>query len=290
MGIGGIVDTGFREFWTRDGLRLVGNLGGDADAPTVVLLHGGGQTRHSWSRAMKRLIAEGYRVVNFDARGHGDSSWSDTGDYSLLARARDLQTVVGDARPVALVGASMGGMTSFYAVGNALVPNAAALVLVDIVLRPAAAGVEKIQSFMRAHGDGFADLEEAMAAVTAYNPDRASRRDPSGLMKNLRRRDDGRLYWHWDPRMMAARPSAEPPAWSEDLLASARHVRIPTLLVRGGKSDIVDDAGVAELVELVPQTQVHCVADAGHMVAGDRNDAFNDSVVEFLRRCRFGGA
>lgn len=279
-----------REFRTRDGMRLVGDLGGHADAPMVVLLHGGGQTRHSWSRAMRRLIAEGYRVVNFDARGHGDSGWSDSGDYSLAARGADLQAVVGDAGPVALVGASMGGMTSFYAVGNALVPSATALVLVDIVLRPAAKGVEKIQSFMRAHGDGFADLEEAAAAITAYNPDRAPRRDPSGLMKNLRRREDGRLYWHWDPRMMEARPSAEPPAWSEDLLAAAKNVHIPTLLVRGGKSDIVDDAGVSELVELVPQTQVHCVAEAGHMVAGDRNDAFNDAVVEFLRQSRFGAA
>lgn len=276
------------EFCTGDGLRLVGDIGGHVDAPTVVLLHGGGQTRHSWSRAMMRLISEGYRVVNFDARGHGDSSWSVSGDYSLAARGTDLQTVVGDARPVALVGASMGGMTSFYAVGNALVPHATALILVDIVLRPAAKGVEKIQSFMRAHGNGFADLEEAAAAIMAYNPDRAVPRDPSGLMKNLRRREDGRLYWHWDPRMMEARPSAEPPAWSEDLLAAAKNVHIPTLLVRGGRSDIVDDAGVSELVELVPQTQVHCVADAGHMVAGDRNDAFNDAVVEFLRRSRFG--
>ncbi|WP_176593602.1 alpha/beta fold hydrolase [Sphingobium sp. EM0848] len=282
------MDISRREFRTPDGLTLIADVGGPEEAPTIALLHGGGQTRHSWAGAMRRLIGEGYRVINFDARGHGDSSWSDSGDYSLGARGADLQFVLGDARPVALVGASMGGMTSFHAVGNGLLPQVTALVLVDIVLRPAPGGVEKIQRFMRAHDDGFANLEEAFAAVAAYNPERKTRRDPSGLMKNLRAREDGRLYWHWDPRMMAVRPTAEPPGWTEQLLAAASHVHIPTLLVRGGRSDIVDDAGVAELVRLVPQTEVHGVPEAGHMVAGDRNDAFNDSVVDFLRRIRFG--
>ncbi|MES2174273.1 MAG: alpha/beta hydrolase [Pseudomonadota bacterium] len=283
-----MMDISRREFSTRDGLTLVADVGGPMHAPTIMLLHGGGQTRHSWSGAMRRMIAEGYHVINFDARGHGDSSWSDEGDYSLAARGADLQAAIGDRRPVALVGASMGGMTSFYAVGMGQAPQATALVLVDIVLRPATAGVEKIQSFMQAHAGGFATADDALAAVIAYNPQRKAQRDPSGLMKNLRRRDDGRLYWHWDPRMLAARPSAEPPAWTEELLAASSRVTIPTLLVRGGKSDIVDDAGVAELVSLVPQTEVYCVPDAGHMVAGDSNDMFNDGVLDFLRRIRFG--
>ena len=278
------------EYITHDGLRLVADIGGPADAPSILLLHGGGQTRHSWAGAMHRLLAEGYRVINFDSRGHGDSDWSDSGDYSLRARGADVQAIIGDARPVALVGASMGGMTSFYAVGMGLVPSVTALVLVDIVLRPAPAGVEKIQSFMRAHGDGFATIEEAVEAVVAYNPERRAQRDPAGLMKNLRLREDGRLYWHWDPQMLAARPSAEPPAWAEELLLASRNIAIPTLLVRGGRSDIVDDAGVADMVRLVPQTEVYCVPEAGHMVAGDRNDAFNDGVVDFLKRIRFGEA
>lgn len=285
---GCLTDISRREFSTRDGLTLVADVGGPIDAPTIMLLHGGGQTRHSWSGAMRRMMADGYHVINFDARGHGDSSWSGEGDYSLAARGADLQAVIGDRRPVALVGASMGGMTSFYAVGMGQAPQATALVLVDIVLRPAMAGVRKILHFMQAHEGGFATVDDALAAVIAYNPQRKTPRDPSRLMKNLRRRDDGRLYWHWAPRMMAARPSAEPPAWTEELLAASSRVTIPTLLVRGGQSDIVDDEGVAELVRLVPQTEVYCVPQAGHMVAGDSNDMFNDGVLDFLRRIDFG--
>lgn len=273
------------QYVTRDGLTLRADAGGPDGAPLVILLHGGGQTRHSWSGAMRTLIDAGYRVINFDARGHGDSDWSADGDYELDARGRDLATVVGDyAGPVALVGASMGGMTSFYAVGHSIVRQVRALILVDIVLSPAAEGVGKIERFMKEHVDGFATLDEAVDAVAAYNPQRPRPRDPAGLMKNLRLRDNGRLYWHWDPRMLDIEPNPDTPDWTDQLLAVSDKVRVPTLLIRGSKSDIVDDEGVAEMCRLVPQTEVLDVAGAGHMVAGDKNDAFNSGVIDFLKR------
>jgi pimeloyl-ACP methyl ester carboxylesterase len=279
--------TGFQQqrFITPDRLTLVGDVGGPTGAPAVVLLHGGGQTRHSWSGAMRRLTERGYFVVNYDARGHGDSDWSPVGDYSIRALASDLQAVLSTiATPAALVGASMGGITSFYAIGTADHAIAAALVMVDIALRPAEAGVKKIREFMTGHHDGFASVAEAADAVAAYNPDRPRPSDPSGLMKNLRLREDGRLYWHWDPRMMDQRPTAEPPSSTNELERVSGRVTVPTLLVRGGQSDIVDDQSVAEMRRLVPQTEIFEVPGAGHMVAGDRNDAFNEGVIAFLDR------
>lgn len=274
-----------KKYLTVEGLTLVADVGGPEGAPLVVLLHGGGQTRHSWSGAMNMLVNSGYRVINFDARGHGDSDWSIDGKYDLDVRGRDLVTVLaGNDQPVALVGASMGGMTSFYAVGNGLIPDAHALILVDIVMRPAPAGVQKIQNFMQGHVNGFATLDEVADAVSAYNPTRPRPSDPSGLMKNLRQREDGRLYWHWDPRMLDIKPNPDTPDWTEQLLAASSGVTVPTMLIRGGQSDIVDDEGVAEMQKLVPQTEVFDVADAGHMVAGDKNDAFNTGVIEFLAR------
>lgn len=274
-----------QRFHACDGVTLVGDVGGPSNASAVVLLHGGGQTRHSWAGAMRHLIERGYFVVNYDARGHGDSDWSSDGDYSLNAFASDLRAVLSTINaPVALVGASMGGMTSFYAIGSADYPIADALVMVDIALRPASAGVQKIQQFMTGHHEGFATLAEAADAVAAYNPDRPRPSDPSGLMKNLRLREDGRLYWHWDPRMMDQRPTPEPPSSTNELERVSNRVIVPTLLVRGGQSDIVDDESVAEIRRLVPQTEVFDVPGAGHMVAGDRNDAFNEGVLAFLAR------
>ncbi len=274
-----------RSFATPDGLALVGDVGGSPNAPGVILLHGGGQTRHSWSQTMQRLVDGGYHVINYDTRGHGDSDWSPTGDYSIQALASDLRAVRETiAGPAAFVGASMGGMTSFYAVGSGHPPIAQALVMVDIVLSVAEAGGEKIRRFMTGHRGGFANLAEAVEAVVAYNPDRLRPKDPSGLRKNLRLRDDGRLYWHWDPRMLKVSPSSEPPSRVDALVAVSRGVTIPTLVVRGARSDIVDDEGVAEMQRLVPQTEVYEVPGAGHMVAGDRNDAFSSGVISFLDR------
>ena len=272
-------------FHGATGLAIAADVGGDPSGPPVILLHGGGQTRHSWGTAFRALAAVGFHVINLDARGHGDSAWAPDGDYTLPALAADLQTVIRTlSRPPALVGASMGGATALTLVGSSPPQTARALVLVDIVPRLEVEGSRKIQDFMRANRDGFANLQEAAEAVAAYNPHRPRPKDPAGLMKNLRRRDDGRLYWHWDPRFVDRPASAEPPQFIESLVAACAGVTIPTLLVRGLKSDIVSDAGVADLQRLIPHAEVFNVAGAGHMVAGDRNDAFNDAIVGFLRR------
>ena len=64
--------------------------------------------------------------------------------------------------------------------------------------------------------------------------------------------------------------------------ASARRVAVPTLLVRGRQSDLLSPAGAAHLQELIPHARYVDVAGAGHMVAGDRNDALGDAVLTFL--------
>ncbi|WP_421854884.1 alpha/beta fold hydrolase [Novosphingobium sp.] len=267
---------------SHDDLVLAADDLGPLEAPVVILLHGGGQTRHSWSGAATALARRGYRVINFDARGHGESEWSAHGAYSLDDRVADLKAIVSEIdRPFALVGASLGGATSIHAAAQTLRP--ASLVLVDIVPHPEPEGISRIVNFMRAHPDGFATLDEAVDAVAAYNPERPRPRDPGGLMRNLRQREDGRLYWHWDPRIVSHRPED-----FHDLVRKSAAVLpqtgVPVLLVRGLKSDVVSDAGVAAFRALVPALEVADVGGAGHMVAGDRNDAFNEAVIAFLER------
>lgn len=263
-----------------DDLTLAADVDGPADAPVVVLLHGGGQTRHSWSGAMAALVTRGYRVINYDARGHGDSDWSSAGAYHLDDRAADLEAVVRELSvPFALVGASLGGATAIQAVARGLKP--AVVVLVDIVPEPEPQGVGRIVGFMRGHPDGFATLDEAVDAVAAYNPDRPRPSDPSGLMRNLRQRPDGRLGWHWDPKIVVADPGIHHAEVRRSAEALAR-TDVPVMLVRGLRSDVVSPAGIAAFRALMPRLEVADVAGAGHMVAGDRNDAFNAAVLDFL--------
>lgn len=267
----------------RDGVELVADRGGDPAAPAVVLLHGGGQTRHSWSRVIAPLIAAGLQVVNFDARGHGDSDWSPDGAYSLADRADDLATVTADLRvPFILVGASLGGATSIVAIDRGLAP--VGLVLVDIVPEPDAKGIDRILSFMRGNPDGFASVDEAAAAVAAYNPARPRPAASGGLMKNLRAHPDGRLRWHWDPRVIEMGHERLQAVVREAADSLESRSGLAVLLVRGMSSDVVSDAGVAAFQRQFSRLELLDVAGASHMVAGDRNDAFNDGVIAFAMR------
>ncbi|MCY1258394.1 2-(acetamidomethylene)succinate hydrolase [compost metagenome] len=265
------------------GNRLAADLSGAEDAPTVILLHGGGQTRHSWARAHQVLADKGYRVVSVDARGHGESDWAADGDYSLEAQVADLLAVIKalGGRP-ALVGASMGGTHSLVACGR--YPEIAkALVLVDVTPRLEPQGIEHILGFMTQHPEGFASLEQAAEAVGAYNPGRPAPRDLNGLARNLRQRDNGRWYWHWDPCFIAGDHRDKVARISQTMKAAAPAVRVPTLLVRGRQSDVVSPEGVEELRSMLPHLAFVDIEGAGHMVAGDKNDHFNSAIIDFLR-------
>ena len=265
------------------GVRLAGDTWGSPDGSPVVLLHGGGQTRHAWGGTGERLGRAGYFAIAYDARGHGDSGWSPDGDYSLDALAADLGCVLaalGTRRP-ALIGASLGGATSLVSIGEQQV-DASALILVDIVPYTEPAGVERIRAFMAQSPDGFGSLDEVADAIARYRPSQSRPRNLEGLAKNVRLGNDGRYRWHWDPQFLAK--PIELQARHARLGACARSLEMPALLVRGGSSDVVSEAGVQEFLELCPRAEYVNIAQAGHMVAGDRNDVFGDAAVEFLAR------
>jgi pimeloyl-ACP methyl ester carboxylesterase len=163
----------------------------------------------------------------------------------------------------------------------------AGLVLVDVTPRLDRGGVEKIISFMseRMH-DGFASVEEAAEAIASYLPHRKRPDSLDGLSKNLRLHADGRYRWHWDPAFISARAHDDrtPADIEAELVAAAAALEVPVLLVRGARSELVTDAHVEEFLRLVPHASHADVKGAGHMVAGDRNDAFADEVLEFLQR------
>lgn len=277
-----------KRYTGQKAVQLVADIGGHVEGAAVILLHGGGQTRHSWRGAFDALVAAGYHVISYDARGHGESDWSPDGDYTLPVLAADLQAIVDTLEtPPTLVGASMGAATAFYLAGATRSAGIGALVMVDLVPRVEQAGADRILAFMRAYPEGFATVEEAADAVCEYYPHRPRPRDPSGLMKNLRRGENGRLYWHWDPKMLEQDDRPEPPPSLADRMSSVKDgISVPVMLIRGTRSDIVSDAGVAEFRQMLPQLEVVDVSGAGHMVAGDSNDAFNSGLLDFLARNR----
>ena len=167
-----------------------------------------------------------------------------------------------------------------------------AAVLVDITPKMEPAGVKRIVGFMLAHPDGFANLDQAGDAIAAYRPNKPRPTDLSGLKKTLRQTSDGRWHWRWDIRFLTSKfqlsedtlDSFEPrrQLMEEQLMAGARKLSVPTLLVRGADSDVVSLEGANAFLEAVPHAKFVDIQDAGHMVSGDQNDAFTTAVEDFL--------
>lgn len=276
------------EFSVIKGLTLVADEWGrrtevSTGRPSVLMLHGGGQNRHSWKKTGQVLADQGFHVVALDSRGHGDSDRSPDADYHVETLCADVMQVL-DAigRPVILIGASMGGLTGILVADRAGPERVNRLILVDVVPRFEKNGSARIRDFMFSGLDGFATLDEAADAVAAYLPHRTRPRSPEGLKKNLRLRD-GRWYWHWDPAFMT-KPGDDPELRTENFERAAADLKIPVLLIRGKLSDVVSPEGVTHFLDTVPGAEFVELSGAGHTAAGDDNDAFSDVVVTFATR------
>jgi pimeloyl-ACP methyl ester carboxylesterase len=201
----------------------------------------------------------------------------------MRAFVADLMSVIRrlNAAPV-LVGASMGGQIAMTTAADNMAA-VRALVLVDVTPQIDREGRARILGFMQSYPQGFASFEEAADAISEYLPHRPRPRDLSGLKRNLRLRDDGRDHWHWDQRVLA---TYEPDADEAEQRYSeaARRIRVPTLLLRGSQSEVVTMENVGHFQKLIPHAEFFDVQGAAHMLAGDRNDAFNAAVIEFLDR------
>jgi len=271
------------EYKSFDGLRLRGDIYGNPDRPPLIFLHGGGQTRHSWGDAAERVAEAGWHVINMDSRGHGETEWCPQTNYEIEDFVGDLTVVLDTlpAKPV-VVGASKGGIV---ALATACLDESLlrGIVLVDVTPRLEPAGVGRILEFMRARSDGFASLEEAADVIASYTR-RARTKNLEGLRKNLRETTDGRFIWHWDPHLIGGEFQDNIQRRCLGLLDEAARLTLPTLLVRGARSDVVSMEGVEEFRRAVTHAEFVDVAEASHMVAGDQNTVFAKAVIDFIER------
>lgn len=237
------------------------------------------------------MLAEaGWRVWSVDHRGHGDSDWADPTEYGIERFGSDVRTIAAAMpRPPVFIGASLGGIAALLGIAEADDQHAvaSAVVLVDIAHRVETQGVQRIGSFMLDGQDGFDSVESAAAAIAAYNPGRTTPRNLANLARNLREHADGRWRWHWDPAYMTHTfgPDRPEPDWDRIQRAVA-NLAVPTLLVRGGGSDVLSPEGAADFLALAPHAEYADVGGAGHMVVGDRTDVFNDAILDFVERHR----
>ena len=275
-----------RVFKVSEGREIIASEWGDNMNPLVIMLHGGGQTRHSWKGVAAKIANLGFYVIAHDLRGHGESFWDSNGDYTFDAHRDDLVKIIQQlGKKANLVGASLGGMISLSLAGHEEESkHCSGLIMVDIGMRPNDEGSDRIVEFMRSGAKGFASVEEAADAVSGYLPHRERPKDISGLKKNLRLKEDGRYYWHWDPLFLTDRTGMGEVREErfKQLENSAKRITVPTLLVQGALSDILTNKEKEEFLNAVPHAKLAEIQQATHMVVGDKNDIFAEAIVDFL--------
>ena len=275
----------YMHFKGQGGLKIAADVWGSDNKKLVILLHGGGQTRHAWGETGKKLAEAGYHSVALDLRGHGDSEWHSDADYTIKAYKEDLVSIIKEInKPASLIGASLGGMASLLLAGDEVNANlCTALIMVDIGIYPDPAGSDRIVSFMLSGEAGFESLEDVAKSISDYLPHRQKPKDLQGLKKNLRLKEDGKYYWHWDPRFIRRRPGSRDKGYFDLQLKAAQKVVVPTLLMRGALSDVVTMEDVEYFLSVIGHAKFVEIEKAAHMIAGDRNDVFAEEAIKFLR-------
>ena len=273
------------DFQGHKDIKITADVWGSNSQELVILLHGGGQTRHAWGDTGKKLAEAGYHSVALDLRGHGDSEWHADGDYSIRAYKDDLVSIINEiGKPARLVGASLGGMASLVLAGDEINSDlCTALIMVDIGIYPDPVGSDRIVSFMLSGEKGFDSLENVAKSISDYLPHRKKPKDLEGLKKNLRLKSDGRYYWHWDPRFIRRRPGSRDRGYFDLQLKAAEKVTIPALLIRGALSDVVTMEDVDYFLSVISHAKFVEIENAAHMIAGDRNDIFAEEAIKFLK-------
>jgi len=100
------------------------------------------------------------------------------------------------------------------------------------------------------------------------------------LSHNLKQLPSGKWTWKFDQKRLGAggRSGAGPEGLWEDV----RKIRCPTLIVRGGESDILAPEAAERMRAVIPNSRVTVVPGAGHSVMGDNPPGFAAAVREFL--------
>jgi pimeloyl-ACP methyl ester carboxylesterase len=260
---------------------------GSSVAPPVLCLHGGGQTAYMYEELGSALRAT-HHVLAPDLPNHGDSDplledlW---GREHLAATIPPLLDEFGLER-VALIGASLGGLTSISLAAEHP-DRVTGIVLIDIGHRLEEEGVKKIMDFMRAH-ESFGSLEEAADFISGYLPYRKSFR-PESLKRNLRQRADGRWIWkhgmgrRWQRQF--ERTGSEEFDWKGIMTGvadDAAGIDVPVLLLRGGASDVLSGDAAEELLAILKHGRLEIVEKAGHLAAGDNPHSTVNLVKTFL--------
>ncbi|MCI0796543.1 MAG: alpha/beta hydrolase [Chloroflexi bacterium] len=283
MGVSFATETVPRDRYVEaNGLKFHYLEWGGPSNPPMLLLHGFAQTCHSWD-FVALSFSDRYRVIALDQRGHGDSDWASDGDYQPETQQKDIAAVVDrlGLDNFVLMGLSMGGRNSFTYAGNHT-DKIKALVIVDAGPQNMRAGSGNIRNFVQQE-DELDSVDAFVDRVLKFNPRRDAVQVRGSIMHNLKQLPNGRWTWKYDKLLRSPdRRFGSDPAMEERLWGYLESIRCPTLVVRGGASDIIALETAESMHRRIPNATMTTVEGAGHLVMGDNPSGFQKAVLDFL--------
>jgi esterase len=272
-------------YWSRNivlrHLRLHFLEWGAAEAPPIVLLHGGHQSAHSWDLVSLHL-AQRFRVLALDQRGHGDSEWVRDVAYSNHEMALDAEAFIAalGLDRVILIGHSMGGRNAMLLTRRGTA-RLRALVVVDVGPEVSDRGRQVIAGFVR-DNEEFDDLEHFVRNVQSYDPYRSREHIERTVKYNMLQRADGKFVSKCDatPRRLGLMRGSGP--LENITLEEARAFNLPVLVVRGANSRILERDAAERLRDALPLGSLVTVPDCGHNVHGQNTKGFIAALNGFL--------
>jgi pimeloyl-ACP methyl ester carboxylesterase len=243
----------------------------EGDGIPLVFIHGFPLNRSTWSKQVEAFKSN-YRVIAPDLRGLGETE-ATPGPASMSRFAEDLHALLHHlgTGPAILVGHSMGGYVAL-AFARAFPKALRALVLVGTKAgadSPAGADVRRVLA-EKVQAEGTSVVVEAMApkmlsashtdaAMAASVKDFMTTASPEGVVSAL--------------LGMAERPDAG--AW-------LGKIRVRTLVIVGAEDTVIPPSESEILMMGIPSAQLKIIPKAGHLVAFEEANAFNDALREWL--------
>ncbi|HTZ41268.1 MAG TPA: alpha/beta fold hydrolase, partial [Syntrophales bacterium] len=267
------------QFLTINGLQLRVLECGPVKGRPLVLLHGTGDNAHTWDLLAPRL-AEHFRVVAVDQRGHGWSSWAVPPAYRCEDYLLDLQALIDQMAldGIFMLGHSMGALhASLY---TALNPGKVlALIHVDIEPRPPDWNRKYLSGLYENLPDSYASPEDYISEITKNAP-YAKVEDLRNLAAKSLVCRDGRWFRTYDREILASFDHY-------NLLRNLPAIRCPALVVRGAESRVLGREAARQMVQDLPAGELAEISRATHPAHLDNPEAFREAVMGFLKKHRF---
>ena len=281
-------------YYSSQGLRLHYVDWGNADKPLLLLVHGGRDHCRSWDWVARAFRGD-FHVVAPDLRGHGQSEWARGTEYSTLEIFTDLALLLEqlDRFPVTIIGHSFGGTAAAYYAG-VYPERVAAFVGADCLgtmlsrmntHRPPVherfrSRIAKLAEIARKPPASFASAEEAFRRHRERH--KAVREDIARhfVAHGLRRGDDGRYTWRYDP-MFALAP-LDFTYREADTIALWARIGCPKLFVSAG-AGLFNEPWKDARVRTFKDARFELITGAGHQIHHDAPEEFERIVREFLR-------